>query len=77
LLAAYRYGVEEVILPKQNQKDLEKVPDEVKQKIKFYFVEHLDEAVSIVFGSNILKKGRKSKSLKSSSKKQSKKKNET
>jgi ATP-dependent Lon protease len=77
LLAAYRYGVEEVILPKQNQKDLEKVPDEVKQKLKFYFVEHLDEAVSIVFGSNILKKDRRSKSLKSSSKKQSKKKNET
>lgn len=77
LLAAYRYGVEEVILPKQNQKDLEKVPDEVKQKLKFHFVEHLDEAVSIVFGSNILKKDRRSKSLKSSSKKQSKKKNET
>jgi len=48
LLAAYRYGVEEVILPKQNQKDLEKVPEEVKRKLKFHFVEHLDEAVSIV-----------------------------
>ncbi|GBD03146.1 Lon protease 1 [bacterium HR19] len=50
VLAASRYGVKEVVLPKLNQKDLEKIPDEIKNKIKFHFVDHLDQLVEIVFG---------------------------
>ncbi len=37
VLAAYRHGVHEVILPKANESHLEDVPDEVRQKMKYHF----------------------------------------
>ncbi len=46
-LAAYRAGVETLILPKENQKDLVEIPDEIKKKIKFVFVETMDEALKL------------------------------
>lgn len=49
VLAAYRFGAKEVILPYENIRDLEKVPKEVKEKIKFHFVKHLDEVWDKVF----------------------------
>ncbi len=39
LLAAYRYGMKTVILPKDNQKDLIDIPPEIKKALKFKFVE--------------------------------------
>ena len=38
VLAAYRAGLREVILPKSNEKDLRDVPDEVKSHMAFTFV---------------------------------------
>ncbi|AKI97338.1 endopeptidase La [Kosmotoga pacifica] len=45
LMAAYRAGINKVILPKANKKDLEKVPDEIKKALKFVFVDEVDEAL--------------------------------
>ena len=45
MLAAHRAGVKKVILPKDNEKDLEEVPQHVKDELKFAFVEHIDEAL--------------------------------
>ena len=45
VLAAHRAGIKTVILPKDNQKDMEDVPDFVKKDIKFIFVEHIDEVL--------------------------------
>ena len=39
LLAAYRYGIKTVILPKDNRKDLIDIPPELKKALKFKFVE--------------------------------------
>jgi ATP-dependent Lon protease len=36
--------VEQVILPEENRKDLEDIPDEVKQKIRFHFVSKAEDA---------------------------------
>jgi ATP-dependent Lon protease len=47
VLAAYRAGLREVIMPKSNEKDLREVPDEVKQNMKFHFVERMDEVLAI------------------------------
>jgi ATP-dependent Lon protease len=47
VLAAYRAGLREVIMPKSNEKDLRDVPDEVKQNMKFNFVERMDEVLAI------------------------------
>jgi ATP-dependent Lon protease len=46
-LAAYRAGIKTVILSKHNEKDLEEVPEEIKKKIKFVFVETVDEVLGI------------------------------
>ena len=43
ILAAYRAGLREVILPKSNEKDLRDIPDEVKHYMNFRFVERMDE----------------------------------
>ena len=41
-LAAYRYGIDTIIIPKENEKDIEKIPDSIKNNIKiceYYFVQ--------------------------------------
>ena len=45
ILAAYRNGLKTVILPKRNEFDLDDVPEEVKKKLKFIFVETVDEVL--------------------------------
>lgn len=45
VLAAHRAGLRRVILPRENEKDLEEVPLEVKEKLQFVFVETIDEAL--------------------------------
>ncbi|MGQ9473335.1 MAG: endopeptidase La, partial [Candidatus Caldatribacteriaceae bacterium] len=47
VLAAYRAGIYRVILPKENQKDLEEIPKEIREKIEVYLVEKLDEVLKI------------------------------
>ncbi len=50
-LAAYAHGVKTVILPMANQKDISDIPDEIRNKLKFIFVEHLDEVLHIALNS--------------------------
>jgi ATP-dependent Lon protease len=46
VLAAYRAGSTTVILPKKNQADLEEdIPQEVREKINFIFVESIEEVL--------------------------------
>jgi ATP-dependent Lon protease len=45
ILAAHRAGLNTVILPKRNKKDLEDVPDEVRDTMKFILVDRIDEAI--------------------------------
>src|SRR5215211_2903628 len=47
VLAAYRSGLREVIMPKSNEKDLRDIPDEVKAHMTFRFVERMDEVLRI------------------------------
>jgi ATP-dependent Lon protease len=44
VLAAHRAGLKTVILPAQNQRDLEEVPDNVKNALSFKFAERMDQA---------------------------------
>ncbi|WP_427365955.1 endopeptidase La [Candidatus Caldatribacterium saccharofermentans] len=53
VLAAYRAGIGTVILPKENEKDLEEVPEEVRRELQFHFVETLDEALALAFGRSL------------------------
>ena len=47
VMAAYRAGLREVILPKVNEKDLREVPDEVRQNMVFTFVQTMDEVLRL------------------------------
>jgi ATP-dependent Lon protease len=47
LLAAHRNGIMEVILPKDNEKDLPDIPDNIRASMKLDFVEHMDEVLMI------------------------------
>jgi ATP-dependent Lon protease len=46
-LAAYRAGITEMILPKENEKDLEEVPAEVRDLIEIHLVENMDEVLRL------------------------------
>jgi ATP-dependent Lon protease len=50
LLAAHRSGMRHVIVPKDNEADLVKLPQTVRDDIKLTLVSHLDEVFSAVFG---------------------------
>ena len=45
LLAARRSGIKKVIMPRDNEKDLKEVPDEVLRDLELVFVEHVDEVL--------------------------------
>src|SRR5687767_10265519 len=47
VLAAYRAGLREVMLPKQNEKDLRDIPPEVKATMAFTFVSTMDEVLRL------------------------------
>jgi ATP-dependent Lon protease len=45
VLEAHRAGLNTVILPKRNEKDLEDVPTEVRNTMDFVLVERIDDAI--------------------------------
>ncbi|KKM08998.1 DNA-binding protein [Clostridiales bacterium PH28_bin88] len=47
VLAAHRAGIKTIILPKDNEKNLEDVPPHVKKKLRFVLVEHMDEVLPV------------------------------
>ena len=44
-LAAYRYGIDTIIIPKENEKDIEDIPDSIKNNIKIILAKQVDEVV--------------------------------
>ncbi|HHW37626.1 MAG TPA: endopeptidase La [Bacillales bacterium] len=44
-LAAHRAGLKTIIIPKENEKDLEDIPESVKEDLTYIPVEHLDEVL--------------------------------
>jgi ATP-dependent Lon protease len=55
LLAAHRAGINQVIIPKENEKDLIDIPKKVREDIKITPVENVDEVLKIAL-KNELKK---------------------
>jgi len=53
ILSAYRSGITEIILPYENQKDYDKIPQEVKDKINVHFVKDIKEVLSIALKGGI------------------------
>jgi ATP-dependent Lon protease len=53
LIAAHRAGIERILLPKRNQRDLGDVPEEVKSQLKIEFVETAAEVLKLALGLDV------------------------
>jgi ATP-dependent Lon protease len=49
ILAAHRGNIKTVLIPKDNEKDIAEVPQNVQKAMEIIFVEHIDEVLDIVF----------------------------
>jgi ATP-dependent Lon protease len=47
VLGAYRAGIRTLIMPGENEKDMEEVPQEVRDTIDVHYVENMDEVIKI------------------------------
>jgi ATP-dependent Lon protease len=45
MLAAHRAGIREVLLPRENERDLEDIPKNVRDEMTFHLVGHMDEVL--------------------------------
>ena len=48
-LAAYRVGIKDIIICRDNEKDLEDIPEEIKRNIKFHIVDDISEVLEVAF----------------------------
>ena len=53
LLAAHRAGIKQVIIPKDNEKDLVDIPKKVREDIKITVVENVDEVLKIALKNEL------------------------
>nr|NIM01901.1 endopeptidase La [Acidobacteriota bacterium]NIM60472.1 endopeptidase La [Acidobacteriota bacterium]NIO60369.1 endopeptidase La [Acidobacteriota bacterium]NIQ31441.1 endopeptidase La [Acidobacteriota bacterium]NIQ86685.1 endopeptidase La [Acidobacteriota bacterium] len=53
VLAAHRYGSKIVLLPRDNEKDLAEIPDEVTAKLDIRLVENMDEVLDIALTEKV------------------------
>ena len=49
LLAAHRAGIRNIIIPKDNEKDLQEIPESIVGDLKISTVGHMDEVIALVF----------------------------
>ena len=52
VLAAARFGLQRIILPRQNEADIEDVPEAVREKLEFILVDTVDEVLAAALGIN-------------------------
>lgn len=57
VIAAHRAGVKRVLLPEENVKDLDQVPDEVKSALTFISITRIEEVIKELFGLELPEKG--------------------
>ena len=68
-LAAYRHGIQNLIIPIENEKDIPDIPENIRKSIKFFPVTKMDEVIKYSFGKkNKTKKKSGSQKIKKASK---------
>ncbi len=53
-LGALRAGIKTIIIPEKNKRELVEIPKNVKRKIKFIPVTHIDEVIEVAIGSDLI-----------------------
>jgi ATP-dependent Lon protease len=51
LVAAYKAGIQEVLLPRENESDLKELPEEVRKGLKIHLVDNIDQVFTKVLNS--------------------------
>lgn len=59
LLAAHRAGINCVVLPKDNERDLAEIPPEIQKLFNLHFVENMDEVLKVALERPLVPQGRK------------------
>jgi ATP-dependent Lon protease len=54
ILAAARAGITRVILPAENERDLEDIPSDVRERMEFNLVESMDEVMSVALAGTVV-----------------------
>ena len=54
LLAAHRHGINEAIMPLDNQKDLPDIPELIRNTMKLHFVDSMDEVLKIALEKELI-----------------------
>jgi ATP-dependent Lon protease len=47
VLAGMRAGIRTIILPKKNEKDLEEIPEHIRNQMNFKYIQRMDEAIEL------------------------------
>jgi ATP-dependent Lon protease len=53
VMAAHRYGIKTILLPKENEKDLKDIPEEISSELEFICVETVEEVLSNALADKI------------------------
>lgn len=53
VLAANRYGIKNIIMPKENEADLDEIPEEIREHLKFYPVSDVCEVLELVLEKEV------------------------
>ncbi|RLQ98025.1 endopeptidase La [Falsibacillus albus] len=51
-LSAHRAGLKTIILPKDNEKDIDDIPDSIREELSFVLVSHIDEVLKIALAGD-------------------------
>ena len=57
IIGSHRAGIRKIILPDENKKDLDEIPDDIKKDIKFIFVDNYDKIFNNIFKKEVKKNG--------------------
>jgi ATP-dependent Lon protease len=57
VLGAYRAGITEIVLPRDNEPDLDDLPEEVRSKLQFHPAAHLGEVLALALRGASLQQG--------------------
>jgi len=52
MLAAHRAGIKKIILPRQNEADLDELPDEIRSSLEFILVDRVEEVINNALETN-------------------------
>jgi ATP-dependent Lon protease len=59
VVAAVAAGIKTVMLPARNRKDLEDIPEEARKRLKFVWLERIEEAVQTAIDETLMRQPQK------------------